>query len=155
MHVRIGWERWEWEIELPCAVWLFVYQVCICMHVHGFFDVAMVAVCVYTKWAAMCCDYVLCIICACTPIPAVTITSTSTACKCPWCGRCLPSPSLHHFHDYMMWPMPAVTVTSSKLLDIRMCPWCAVTVTSSISRLHFRKLLDIRLEKNGLKGSSK
>ena len=42
-----------------------------------------------------------------------------------------------HFYDYMqvllMWPMPAVTVNSS------------------LSRLHFRNLLDIRLEKRALK----
>ena len=42
-----------------------------------------------------------------------------------------------HFHDYvqvpLMWPMPAVNVTSS------------------LSRLPFRDLLDIRLEKSALK----
>ena len=46
-----------------------------------------------------------------------------------------------HFHDYMqvplMWPTPAVFVTSS------------------LPRLHFRNLLDISLEKSALNSLSK
>ena len=48
------------------------------------------------------CDYVICIICACTYV----LLDVADTCR------------NHHFHvDYMqvplMWPMPAVTVTSS------------------------------------------
>ena len=86
------------------------------------------------------CSYLLIMVPTTTRVPGTgvdgrAIHGPSYRCRRTWTCR------NRHFQDYMqvplMWPMPAVTVTSS------------------LPRLHFSKFLDIILEKSALKSPSK